>query len=371
MLNRPPRPSATSSTQDIFVFIVTSRSGRSLIAHDRPSNATQIYLSKPLTRAEYIFRKLGILVTFLLLITWVPAILLLVVEVVFAGNCTFLRANAYLFPAITVFALVEVMVVSTSMLALSSLSTNSRFVGILYTALIFFSNALYGVLRAVTGSSMVSWISFGNNLAQIGDLIFRVPLRYQTPWPIALVMIIVLVGVSALSSNGGSAVRSGLTAPTVDRSTASGSVTRPSTFPRRAGHRPHDITLAGRRELPGDWAERCGQVHVHEAGDRTAQAEQGHDHGAWAANLEQSFALRPPGILSRAGCILRTDDRARVGDGARQLERGGRDGRPRHVGARDRNRRSVGRRWQEDQSVQQGHAPTRLAVARADPDVLI
>jgi hypothetical protein len=44
----------------------------------------------------------------------------------------------------------------------------------------------------------VSWISFGNNLAQIGDLIFRVPLRYQTPWPIALVMIVVLVSVSAL-----------------------------------------------------------------------------------------------------------------------------------------------------------------------------
>jgi ABC-2 type transport system permease protein len=168
--------------QDIFVFIMTVTLGSSLIAQDRRANALQIYLSKPLTRAEYIFGKLGILVTFLLLITWVPAILLLVVEVVFAGNFTFLRANAYLFPAITVFALVEVVMVSTSMLALSSLSTNSRFVGILYTALIFFSNALYGVLRAVTGSSMVSWISFGNNLAQIGDLIFRVPLRYQTPW---------------------------------------------------------------------------------------------------------------------------------------------------------------------------------------------
>jgi ABC-2 type transport system permease protein len=183
--------------QDIFVFIMTVTLGSSLIAQDRRANALQIYLSKPLTRAEYIFGKLGILVTFLLLITWVPAILLLVVQVVFEGKFAFLWANAYLFPAITVFALVEVVMVSTSMLALSSLSTNSRFVGILYTALIFFSNALYGVMRAVTGSSMVSWISFGNNLAQIGDLIFRVPLRYQTPWPIALLMILGLIGVSA------------------------------------------------------------------------------------------------------------------------------------------------------------------------------
>jgi ABC-2 type transport system permease protein len=184
--------------QDIFVFIMAVTLGSSLIAQDRRANALQIYLSKPLTRAEYIFGKLGILATFLLLITWVPAILLMAVEVVFAGNFTFLKANAYLFPAITLFALVEVVMVSTSMLALSSLSTNSRFVGILYTALIFFSNALYGVMRAVTGSSTVSWISFGNNLAQVGDLIFRVPLRYQTPWPIALVMIVGLVAISAL-----------------------------------------------------------------------------------------------------------------------------------------------------------------------------
>jgi ABC-2 type transport system permease protein len=184
--------------QNIFVFIMTVWLGSALIAEDRRANALQIYLSKPLTRVEYIFGKLAILVTFLLLITWVPAILLLVLEVVFAGNFTFLQANAYLFPAITLFSLVEVVTASASMLALSSLSTNSRFVGILYTALIFFSNALYGVMRAVTGSSTVSWISFGNNIAQVGDLIFRVPLRYQTPWPVSLLMIVGLIALSAL-----------------------------------------------------------------------------------------------------------------------------------------------------------------------------
>src|SRR5215510_7317616 len=174
--------------QNIFVFIMTVWLGSALIAEDRRANALQIYLSKPLTRVEYIFGKLAILVTFLLL----------VLEVVFAGNFTFLQANAYLFPAITLFSLVEVVTASVSMLALSSLSTNSRFVGILYTALIFFSNALYGVMRAVTGSSTVSWISFGNNIAQVGDLIFRVPLRYQTPWPVSLLMIVGLIALSAL-----------------------------------------------------------------------------------------------------------------------------------------------------------------------------
>ena len=40
--------------QEIFVFFVTVYVGAGLIANDRRANALQIYLSKPLTRAEYI-----------------------------------------------------------------------------------------------------------------------------------------------------------------------------------------------------------------------------------------------------------------------------------------------------------------------------
>ncbi len=58
--------------------------------------------------------------------------------------------------------------------------------------------ALFGVLRAVTGESRLSWVAFGNNLAQIGDVMFRVPLRFSTPWPVSLMMIVALVVVSAL-----------------------------------------------------------------------------------------------------------------------------------------------------------------------------
>jgi ABC-2 type transport system permease protein len=184
--------------QDLFVFVMTVTLGATLIAEDRRANALQIYLSKPLTRAEYIFGKLSVLMAFLLSITWLPAVLLLVVQVMFAGNLAFLEANAYLFPAITVFSLVEVVMVSASVLALSSLSTNSRFVGILFTALIFFSKALYGVLRVVTGGTRVSWVAFGNNLAQLGDLIFRVPLRYDTPWPVSFLVVVGLVVVSGV-----------------------------------------------------------------------------------------------------------------------------------------------------------------------------
>jgi ABC-2 type transport system permease protein len=184
--------------QQTFVFFVTVYVGAGLIANDRRANALQIYLSKPLTRGEYIFGKLAILMTFLAMVTWLPAIVLLIVQVSFAGNFTFFKNNAFLFPAITVFAFVEVALASATMLALSSLSKSSRYVAILYAAVIFFTQAIYGVMYAVTRSSSLSWISFSANLAQIGDVIFRQPPKYDTPWPIALLVIVGLIVVSGV-----------------------------------------------------------------------------------------------------------------------------------------------------------------------------
>ena len=182
--------------QQIWVFFITVYVGAGLIANDRRANALQIYLSKPLTRAEYIFGKLAILMAFLLLVTWVPALLLLIVQIAFAGNFTFLLKNLYLFPAITVFAFIQVTMVAAAMLALSSLSKSSRYVAILYAAVIFFSQAIYGVLSVVTRSTQLSWISFPANLSQMGDVIFRMPSKYDTPWPVALLMIVGLIAVS-------------------------------------------------------------------------------------------------------------------------------------------------------------------------------
>jgi ABC-type transport system involved in multi-copper enzyme maturation permease subunit len=197
------RPSAGTfrdflSQQNVFVFFIAVSVGAGLIANDRRANALQIYLSKPIGRWEYILGKLAILLAFVLLVTWLPALLLLFVQVLFAGNFAFFRENVYLFPAITLVSLVEGLAVSFAMLALSSLSNNSRLVAILYAAVIFLSQALYGVLYGMTRDSSMAWISLSANFAQIGAFVFRVPPRYDTPWPVSLAVIVALVGVSVV-----------------------------------------------------------------------------------------------------------------------------------------------------------------------------
>lgn len=185
--------------QAAFVFFITIWVGAGLIANDKRANALQIYLSKPLTRAEYVAGKLSILVVFLLLVTWVPAMLLLVLHMLFQGNLDFIRANLLLFPAITLFSFVYVLLASFTMLALSSLSNSSRFVAVLYAGAVFFSDAVYGVLYAVTGSSALSWISLGGNLRQVGNIVFRMrPLYPDTPWQVSLLMVIGMIAVSML-----------------------------------------------------------------------------------------------------------------------------------------------------------------------------
>jgi ABC-type transport system involved in multi-copper enzyme maturation permease subunit len=184
--------------QGVFVFFITLYVGSGLIANDRRANALQIYLSKPLTRVDYVVGKLATLLIFLAAVTWVPGMLLLVMQILFAGNLTFLKANLYLFPAITVFSTVTVLTSAFSMLALSSLSKSRRFVAVMYAGLIFFTAALYQALRGITGSRAWAFISPGDVLDVFASVIFRIPGPTSIPFPVAVLFVVVLLGASVL-----------------------------------------------------------------------------------------------------------------------------------------------------------------------------
>ncbi len=180
--------------QGIFVFFVTIYVGAGLIAADRRANALQLYLSKPLTRWEYVAGKLAILFVFLTFVTFVPAMTLLLVQIGFAGSFTFVRQNLYLVPAITLFSLVQVLLASCTILALSSLSNSSRFVGIMYAGLIFFTGALFNAVRGITGKTWLAWLSPTDALEQLGDVMFRLPPRFDLPVWVAALVVVGLVG---------------------------------------------------------------------------------------------------------------------------------------------------------------------------------
>ena len=179
--------------QGLFVFFMTIYVGAGLIANDRRANALQLYLSKPMTSAEYIAGKLAILVVFLISVTFLPAMMLLLTQAIFAGDLTFIRNNIYLVPAITLYSVALVLLASTTMLALSSMSKSSRFVAVMYAGLFFFTLALFNALRGITGTSRFAWIAPTAALQQLGDAIFRLTPRYQLSPAIAGITVVVLI----------------------------------------------------------------------------------------------------------------------------------------------------------------------------------
>ena len=187
--------------QELFVFFITVYAGSGLIADDIRANALQLYLSRPITRSQYVAGKLATLMAALALVTWVPATMLLILEPLFAGNTTFIRHNLYLIPAIAIFSLVEIVVGAFTMLALSSLSKSRWFVAVLYAGFAFFTQAIFSATRIATESTAFSWIAAFGNLAQVGDVIFRLPPRYDTPPIVSSIFLLALVAVSAAVLN--------------------------------------------------------------------------------------------------------------------------------------------------------------------------
>ncbi|MCC7009264.1 MAG: hypothetical protein IT184_10635 [Acidobacteria bacterium] len=182
--------------QDVFVFFITVFVGAGLIARDKQANALQVYLARPLLRAEYVAGKLAIVVSYLVATTMIPAVMLVLMQAVLSGNLEFVRANPGLLPAVVVATSVQVLVWSVTILALSSASRSTRFVAMAYAGVVFLSQALYVLLRAITGSTRVAWVSLPRNFDVINDAIFRQPARYDTP---VLVSVIVLAGLVVLS----------------------------------------------------------------------------------------------------------------------------------------------------------------------------
>jgi hypothetical protein len=120
------------------------------------------------------------------------------VQIMFAGSFAFVQKNAFLFPAITVYAFLQVILATFAMLALSSLSKSARFVGIMYAGVIFFTDAIFGMLKYVVKAGGASVVSPTQSLAQLGDVIFRVPPRHDTPVAFSLAVVIVMLAGSVL-----------------------------------------------------------------------------------------------------------------------------------------------------------------------------
>jgi ABC-2 type transport system permease protein len=186
--------------QTLFTLLLSIFGGAGLIANDLRTGAILVYLSRPLTRRDYVLGKLGVLMTLNLSVTLVPALLLYLIALALAPEQFATWSLAWIAPAIVLHSLVTSTVMSLMALAVSSLSRSARVAGLGFFGLVFGLEIVRGVLRALYDRPESTLLSVQADLQSLANALFGITDRaFAVPWAYpALVLVAVSLGCLAI-----------------------------------------------------------------------------------------------------------------------------------------------------------------------------
>ena len=175
-----------------FVALVAIFAGSGLIATDLKNNALSLYLSKPISWVDYLIGKFAAIGILLGCLTLIPGLLLFLVQLLLAGT-SFLKDNYWMPFSIIGYSVVIILSTSLLILLFSSLTTNSRYAIIGFSAVWFGSPVLYEVLRMITRTSKVALVSVWANYDLLGTIMFGGSPDYSVHWVWSLLIHVAVI----------------------------------------------------------------------------------------------------------------------------------------------------------------------------------
>ena len=99
-------------------FILAAWGGPGMITKDFANHSVQLYLSRPISRTEYLFGKISVLAALLSCITWIPALILFFVKAELQGN-GWLWENLWMAGSIVVSCFIWIAIISLISMAVA------------------------------------------------------------------------------------------------------------------------------------------------------------------------------------------------------------------------------------------------------------
>lgn len=152
-----------------FAMILVLLIGPELVSQDLRFRAMPLYFSRPMRRIDYFVGKLGIIGFFLGLVTIAPAALAYALGVAFSLDFGVLKDTFRVLPASVAYGTVVLASAGTLMLAISSLSKNSRHVGGIWIGMWIIGGLLSNVLDESLHKDWCPLISYTHNLSRVGE----------------------------------------------------------------------------------------------------------------------------------------------------------------------------------------------------------
>jgi len=156
-------------------MILVLLAGPELISQDLRFNAIPLYLSKPVRRLDYFIGKLGVIGLLLSVVVFAPMILAYILGVAFSLDVKVIRDTFPVLVGGLAYGAVIVVSAGTFMLAVSSLSRNTRTVGAIWIGAIIVLNSVAGITHQVARDDRVLAISYTGNLTRVGRELLGVP----------------------------------------------------------------------------------------------------------------------------------------------------------------------------------------------------
>jgi len=176
--------------QAFFTMFITIFGGAGLVANDMRTGAILVYLSRPLTRRDYVLGKLGALLLLNLSATLGPGLALYGVALALAPDLFWKWDLAWIAPAVVAQSLAVSVVMSLVVLAVSSLSRSARVAGLGFFGLLIGLEVARGILYAFYRRPETALLSLQANLRSLGVTLFGLTDRSVTlPWAYAAAML--------------------------------------------------------------------------------------------------------------------------------------------------------------------------------------
>ena len=138
-------------SQTYYAFALVMMIGPDLISRDLRFNAIPLYLSRPLRRIDYFLGKLGVIGLLVASVIVAPAILAFALGAAFSLDISVVRDEFHLLLGCIEYGLIVVLSAGLLMLAMSSLSKNSRICGAMWIGLLVITHGIGGGVYNATG----------------------------------------------------------------------------------------------------------------------------------------------------------------------------------------------------------------------------
>jgi ABC-2 type transport system permease protein len=142
------------SVQGVLAFLLTAFAGPGLISPDLANGALPLYFCRPFSRTEYVLGKSSVLGILLSEITWIPGVVLFLIQASFAG-ATWTWDNLWIAGRVILSSLILIAILSLLAMALSAWVKWRIVAGALLLAVMFFgagfAQAINTVLRINAG----------------------------------------------------------------------------------------------------------------------------------------------------------------------------------------------------------------------------